>query len=257
MSAPGARKWRVLYQPDGAAGAENMATDEALLRDAGRSGRAFLRLYSWNPPCLSFGAHEPALRRYDPGKIWNRQLDVVRRPTGGRAVWHEQELTYAVALPLHGLGDVAASCHAIHAKLAAALRGLGAAVELAPRVGPPTRPGDGPCFGAAAGGELRVGDLKVAGSAQLRRDGALLQHGSLLLDGSQTVLDAVARRPGAATCHTTIRHALGRPASFEEVAAALLETWCAPGEQLLEIDPAEVPSGHPTDFSDPAWTWRR
>jgi lipoate-protein ligase A len=234
-----------------------MAADEALLCDAGRTGHAYLRLYRWNPPCLSFGAHEPALRRYDPAAIRTRRLDVVRRPTGGRAVWHEHELTYAVALPTVGLGDVTTSCHAIHHRVAAALRALGARVELAPRPGGPARPGDGPCFAAAAAGELHVEALKLVGSAQLRRGGALLQHGSVLLDGSQATVDAVASPPAAATRHTTLRRALGRPSSFAEVAAALLHTWCTPGERLVEVALESAPTFHPTDFSDPAWTWRR
>ncbi len=77
-----------------------MATDAALLDEADRSGRAFLRLYRWSPPCLSFGRHEPAATRYDRVAIARLGIDVVRRPTGGRAVWHEHEVTYAVAAPV-------------------------------------------------------------------------------------------------------------------------------------------------------------
>jgi lipoate-protein ligase A len=76
-----------------------MAVDQALLERAGRLGERRLRLYRWHPHCLSFGRHEQALRRYDRDRIVASGLDVVRRPTGGRAVWHAGELTYAVAMP--------------------------------------------------------------------------------------------------------------------------------------------------------------
>src|SRR2546425_4755314 len=83
----------------GRSGAANMAIDASLLAEAARTGRAFLRLYRFDPPCLSLGRNEPAAARYDRTAIARLQLDVVRRPTGGGAVWHEHEVTYAVAAP--------------------------------------------------------------------------------------------------------------------------------------------------------------
>ena len=82
---------------DGAASAAwNMAVDAALLEEAGARGTACIRVYAWEPPALSFGRHEPALRRYDRAAIAARGLAVTRRPTGGRAVWHSREVTYSV-----------------------------------------------------------------------------------------------------------------------------------------------------------------
>ena len=100
MSDPPFRIWLDL---DGRPGWQNMAIDHALL-DRGAGGERWLRLYRWSPGCLSFGRHEPALRRYDRGRIESLSLDTVRRPTGGRAVWHAEELTYAVAAPSEALG---------------------------------------------------------------------------------------------------------------------------------------------------------
>ena len=77
----------------------NMAIDQTLLERAA-AGERWLRLYGWNPFCLSFGRNEPATRRYDADRIERLGLDVVRRPTGGRAVWHGRELTYTVACPV-------------------------------------------------------------------------------------------------------------------------------------------------------------
>src|SRR5437660_12657748 len=107
-------------------GAENMALDQALLDEAERTGRTFLRLYRFDPPCISFGRNEPARERYDAGAIARLACDVVRRPTGGRAVWHEHEVTYAVAAPVAAFGSLRDAYREIHQRLAAALQALGA-----------------------------------------------------------------------------------------------------------------------------------
>ncbi len=186
-----------------------MAIDQALLEAAERTGRAFLRLYRFDPPCLSFGRNEPARERYDRAVMTHRGLDAVRRPTGGRAVWHEHEVTYAVAAPLGLLGSLRASYLAIHTRLAAALDALGVRATVAPdrpTARPPDRPG--PCFAASVGGEVLIDGKKVIGSAQVRRGGALLQHGSILLDGSQG-----GRGGGARGIRARRRGAAGRPAT--------------------------------------------
>ncbi|MFZ5624826.1 MAG: lipoate--protein ligase family protein, partial [Gemmatimonadota bacterium] len=172
--------WSLLISPP-ASGARNMALDHALLDLAAGRGVTVLRLYRWNPPCLSLGRNEPA-RRYAPARIAALGIDVVRRPTGGRAVWHEHELTYAIAMPAAGLGSIADTVAMIHAIFADALRTLGLTATPAPRR-PAARPDAGACFAAPMGGELLIGGKKVLGSAQLRERGALLQHGALLLDG--------------------------------------------------------------------------
>jgi lipoate-protein ligase A len=97
--------WQLVTDPVGRPGPENMAIDQALLDEVDRGGEvSYLRLYRWNPPCLSFGRNEPALARYDRAEIERLGLDVVRRPTGGRAVWHDDEVTYAVAAPVAAFG---------------------------------------------------------------------------------------------------------------------------------------------------------
>lgn len=231
-----------------------MAVDLALLEEAERSSRAVLRLYRWDPPCLSFGRNEPALARYDRAAIERLGLDVVRRPTGGRAVWHEQELTYAVAAPIAAFGSLRESYFEIHTRLAAALRDLGVPATLAP---PPQRPivrlADRPasCFAAPVGGEVLAGGRKVIGSAQVRLGVAFLQHGSILLDGSQDVIGAVSRQPSAAGGATTLSAALGRPVTAEEVTAAIIGGW---GVSFRRSD---YPTIRLSDFLSPAWTWRR
>lgn len=249
--------WRLLLEREGRPGPENMARDEALLREADRSGVACLRLYRWSPPCLSFGRHEPAAARYDRAAIERLGLAVVRRPTGGRAVWHEHEVTYAVAAPLEVFGDAALSAtyHAVHTRLAAALRTLGVPAALAPAVRPPAV-GAGACFASAVGGEVVVDGRKVVGSAQVRCGRAFLQHGSILLDGTQNVVAAVSRRPSAVGRSTSLSAVLGRVVTFEEVANAIVDAWGTPWaphppSSALHRPPPRSP------FASPAWTWRR
>src|SRR5204862_4644514 len=169
--------WQLLVEPAGRPGAENMAIDQTLLVEADRTGRAFLRLYRFDPRCILFGRNEPARERYDRDAIARLGCDVVRRPTGGRAVWHEHEVTYAVAAPLAAFGSPRASYRAIHERLAAALRTLGVNTKLASN-GKTVRLSDSPagCFAAPVGGEVLIGDRKVVGSAQVRRGAAFLQH---------------------------------------------------------------------------------
>lgn len=244
--------WHLLLEPDGCPGAVNMAWDESLLVEADRSGAAFLRLYRFSPPCLSFGRNEPALARYDRSAIDRLGLDVVRRPTGGRAVWHDAELTYAVAAPIAAFGTLAESYHAIHARLAAALQALGAAAELAPR-GRAAGVGDGPCFATPVGGEVVVNGKKVIGSAQVRHGAAFLQHGSILLDGSQQMIQAVSRQPSAVSAASSLTEVLGRPVGFTEVADAIVAAWGEPLSRSALVRPRPPSSV----FASPVWTWRR
>jgi lipoate-protein ligase A len=242
-----------VLDPTGARGAVNMAIDAGLLAVAERTGRAFLRLYCFDPPCLSFGRNEP-VTGYDRAAIARLGVDVVRRPTGGRAVWHEHEVTYAVAAPIAAFGGLRLGYRAIHAWLAAALRTLGAEATLAPEGPlPAVRAHGGACFAAPVGGEVLVDGRKLVGSAQARRGRALLQHGSVLLAGSQELARLVSREQGARGSDTTLAAVLRRHVSFAETAAALVEAWDA----RLIPPLAPLPRCSPARFQDPAWTWRR
>lgn len=250
--------WELLLEPEGRSGAENMAADAALLAEAARTSRAFLRLYRFAPPCLSLGRNEPAAR-YDREAIARLGLDVVRRPTGGRAVWHEHEVTYAVAAPIAGFGGLREAYRTIHGRLAVALRMLGADTTLALDRPPLSstaldRRLSGPCFAMPAGGEVLVAGRKVIGSAQVREGAAFLQHGSILLAGSQDVVRVVTRQSAEAGRETTLAAILGRPVGFGEVAEAIIEVW---GEDLTSTNLHQPPPASTTRFLDPAWTWRR
>jgi lipoate-protein ligase A len=229
-----------------------MALDQALLEESDATGAAFLRLYRWDPPCLSFGRNEPALARYDRAAIARRGIAVVRRPTGGRAVWHEHEVTYAVAAPIAAFGSLAESYRDIHARLARALCTLGLDARLAPAARPAAL-GAGACFAASAGGEVLIGGRKVVGSAQVRRGSAFLQHGSILLDGSQDVVRAVSYQPSAVS-ETTLSAELERRVEFDEVAQAIAHAWDEPFNVVAPCRPWPLATAQ---ASDPVWIWRR
>ena len=251
--------WTLWLDLEGRPGFRNMAIDQSLLGRAAERGERWLRLYRWAPYCLSFGRHEPAARRYDRKRAEALGLDAVRRPTGGRAVWHSDELTYAVVLPADGLGGVREVCAEIHAMLRDGLRRLGVAAEPAAR-SPALAPGAGACFAAPAGGELMLGGRKIVGSAQLRERGALLQHGTILLNGDQRTVAEVTRGAVPADLSGGLALAPGcRPdpaAVADAIAAAAASRW--PGRwSSVQGDDGPVADARPLEprFRSSAWTW--
>jgi lipoate-protein ligase A len=183
-------EWRLIVSPP-ATGAWNMAVDEALLKsmapDEESNTRSVLRLYAWDPPCLSLGFAQPfsdvdttALKKYG----W----DVVRRPTGGRAILHTDELTYAVIGP-HSeprlAGGVLESYRRLSAALLAALHKLSLPAES--QQDAVIKPGSDPkgpvCFEVPSNYEITLKGKKLIGSAQSRRRVGVLQHGTLPLYG--------------------------------------------------------------------------
>ncbi len=166
-------------------GPANMAIDEALLASAAASDRAVFRTYTWSVPTLSLGYFQPmALAEAEPR--W-RDVPIVRRSTGGGALWHDREITYALAIPAsHPLARRSAELYrAVHSAIAALLGSLGL---VAHRRGEDSATLDGPrpflCFADRDAEDLVSGRDKLVGSAQRRRARAVLQHGSILLGRS-------------------------------------------------------------------------
>jgi len=256
-------RWTLLVDPVGRPGWQNMALDQTLLDLAAGEGRGFLRLYRWDPSCLSFGRNEPALRRYDRGEIERQGLATVRRPTGGRAVWHADEVTYAMAAPAAALGSLSEAYRRIHEVLASALRTLGAEALLA---GAPARASGvdaGACFASPAGGEVMLHGRKAIGSAQLREGGGLLQHGSILLGGSQAVVTAVTRGSPPLDASIGLSAAVGSRAEFHEVARAVAGAAAGAWGRDWDQEEADWPAlqagmaRHGVRFQSGEWTWRR
>lgn len=260
-----AARWRLLDSGAGD-GATNMATDHALLDRAANpaaADEAVLRIYAWSRPTLSFGLHE---RSRIPREAFAAEgVDVVRRPTGGRALLHHREVTYSVTAPVPtdasavGLGE---SYRAINTLLRNALERLGVVTEEAPRRRRASSPDGAPCFAEPNVGELVVDGRKLVGSAQRRDARALLQHGSILLADDQGMIarlqgDESLAAPSAATLVT----ALGREVSYAEVRDALVSALAeAVPAPVVPLDPASLANrinAHLPTYRSDEWTFRR
>ena len=177
-------RWRLLR--DGAArGDWNMAVDEALLEAVLSGGLPTLRFYDWQPACLSLGYFQ-RFEVVDPAGCRAQGVDIVRRPTGGRAILHDRELTYSVSLPAAALGHdagVLPSYHRISRALQAGLASAGVDATMASESAAPTTADHGPiCFDRPSAHEILLDGRKLVGSAQVRRGNALLQHGSIVIE---------------------------------------------------------------------------
>jgi len=165
-----------------------MALDEALLDAAAAEGTTTLRFYRWSSPTLSLGYFQPYRERMThPPSRW---CALVRRPSGGGAILHDREWTYSFAAPAGSplAVDALALFQSLHGALIDALRrqGVGARLhEAGPTVNHDKHDRE-PflCFQRRAAGDVLLGEAKIAGSAQRRRRGAILQHGSLILGTS-------------------------------------------------------------------------
>jgi lipoate-protein ligase A len=146
----------------------------------------------------------------------------------------------------------------IHAMLLRAIRSLGVRVMMAPNDrGTPV--GAGACFGSTAGGELLIDGRKLLGSAQVRQGNAFLQHGSLLLEDDQRLVDELTVGITAPGHDITLRQAAGRSVGFVEASAAIARSarsWDGNWRAWSGPDEAEF-AGHAGRFRDPDWTWRR
>ncbi len=240
-------------------GSEQMALDEALLDIARDTGVAVLRLYRWPADSVSFGVHEAAARTWDRERLEAANVPAVRRPTGGRAVWHATaDLTYAVTQPVPPGQSIRSIYRTIHEHLASAVEALGVATELA--VTPRRTPrlvGGGACFDAAAGGEVLIEGRKAIGSAQLVRGGALLQHGAIARSDPFHCLARFGRRE----LPVTAGEAYIVLPDASHLARAIADHWLrlgatAAGPSVTDRA-VEASAAHHDRYRSSAWTWRR
>jgi lipoate-protein ligase A len=222
-----------------------------------------LRVYEWSAPTLSLGRHQRALGLYRDDRLAERGIGVVRRPTGGRALLHDREVTYSVTAPCPGDESLATAYARINALLIKALATLGVPVSEAQPVQRAIGPSGAPCFAEPARGELTFRNRKLVGSAQWRDRGALLQHGSILRDDDQSSIVELMHEPtGAPAAPATLRDALGREPVMTEVVDALWAAVRALADShatMLEPDPTLLDDAEclGARYRDHAWTWRR
>ncbi len=180
--------WRLVID-DALPGALNMARDQAILDLYPLRQQPTLRLYRWSPACVSLGRAQCFERDIDRAACHALNIDVVRRTTGGRAILHEHELTYALIIgldhPLVARRSVVQSYRAISMALQAGLARLHVHTAFEPEHVQHRRAArmaaSAACFDQLAAYEITVHGRKLVGSAQARQHDALLQHGSLLL----------------------------------------------------------------------------
>ncbi len=237
-----------------------MAIDEALLELVahGRSPPV-LHLFAFEPICLSLGRFQTLSGQ--PRWALSDGIDIVRRPTGGAAILHADDLCYAVVAPVDDSvvgGSLRQSYRRLALALANALARLGAqAVELGAPSGPAV-PDSAACFATLGPCEVTVAGVKVVGSAQARRRRAFLQQGSLRLaaDQEREALLLGETQP-------SLRELLGRAITYTEAAAALRGAFA----EILHIDfqdagltPQEedlVRTLERDRYTNPAWTWQQ
>lgn len=211
-----------------------MATDCAIFEAvcAGREPPT-IRLYGWEPMCLSLGYGQRS-RDVDMEQLRARGWQLVRRPTGGKAILHGDELTYSLCLPINhplAAGSIVDSYQRIGAGLACGLEGLGLAI-ISELKDPRDNSGTGPvCFEIASHYEITVGGRKLVGSAQMRRKGGLLQHGTIPLCGDVgRICDVLSferdeeresQRQSVRERAVTLASTMASPPSWDDVADAI------------------------------------
>ena len=209
-------------------GAVNMETDSRLLDDHRAGDDPILRVYRWSPWSVTHGYHQSP-DDFDADTARSRGWDVVRRPTGGRAILHAVELTYAVVgtSPSELFGTSLHETYmAINRALVAFLRDLGLAPDISE--GESLEDARGAvCFQTAGKHEITVGGRKIIGSAQRRRGDVFLQHGSILagpahldlLDVLPGIENSEGRRERLAADTTDLGRELGRSLHDEDLDA--------------------------------------
>jgi len=237
-------KWRFLNTGK-MSSAMNMAIDEAILESVKKKrSLPTIRFYDWNPPSISFGYNQEFSKEIDQKKLKEFGFGYVRRPTGGRAVLHNEEVTYSVIAPISGKlkGNVQESYSEISLALAQGLKNLGIEVEFekGELSSHHQRQAENPCFSSSSRFELNYKKKKIVGSAQVRKGNILLQHGSILLHHNQSKLafflpgieNTQKKRFASFLERKTIaiNEILPNPKTFHQVVCSLQtgfkQTWC-------------------------------
>lgn len=253
-----------------------MALDAAILESVEQgASKPTLRLYRWYPPCLSLGFSQPAAD-VDLARLKELQWDLVRRPTGGRAILHADELTYSIC----GLssdprlaGGVLPSYKQLSQALALALIILELPIETQEKKHPDLNPNQPICFEFPSNFEITIHDKKIIGSAQARKGPGVLQHGSLPLEGDITRITRVLvyknekeREKSAEDMikrAATVKSASGHEISWDRAAEAFQDAF---SRQLnLNLIPGELTDQEKhagkkflrEQYNHPDWTFRK
>jgi lipoate-protein ligase A len=269
------QKWRLLISVP-SRGAWNMAVDEAILEAVdNKLVPPTLRLYAWDPPCLSIG-YAQSMMDVDIVRLEALGWDWVRRPTGGRAILHTDELTYSVIAPQSDprvSGGVLESYQRLSLALLTALRNLNIpAMSLPNHMVNRNQEAGAVCFEIPSNYEIVVNEKKLIGSAQARRKNIVLQHGTLPLWGDLTRITKAltfsdeAKRNTAAVrllSHaTTVEMVLGYRLSWDDAAKAFISSFQSELNVELrsgELTSQEISRAHTLEqekYTHPIWLER-
>ena len=246
-------QWRFIMS-DAMSPDMNMAVDEAILT-AHSEGKVppTVRFYTWNPATLSIGYFQKSEKEIDTEEVAKRRIGFVRRPTGGRAVLHDKELTYSVIVSeKHPQmpSSVTEAYKVISLGLLYGFQALGLKAEMVSLASEEEKekyssPGSSACFDSPSWYELVVEGKKVAGSAQTRQKGVILQHGSILLDMDVELLFSLLKFPSERVKQrmidsfrqkaVTINDVSPTPVSLQEAVAAFRKGFASGlGIELVE-----------------------
>ncbi len=268
--------WRLLITPP-ARGAWNMALDESILEHA-QAGHGeslpTLRLYAWDPDCLSLGHAQP-FADVDVSRLQERGWEVVRRLTGGRAILHTDEITYSVIAPNDEprvAGTVLESYNRLAQALLLAVKELGLPVEMKEGKAENGSRANPVCFEVPSTYEITVNGKKLIGSAQARKKEGVLQHGSLPLTGDlrricqALVFENESARENASkrllARAATVESVLGREVSWETAAQAFIHAFESQLGLNLKTGELSESESKRTDelvkekYEHPSWTER-
>jgi lipoyl(octanoyl) transferase len=239
--------WRLLLHP-GLSGAANMAIDEALFLSACPDRAPVLRFYTWDVPTLSLGCFQSHKKVVSEAFCVHNNINVVRRPTGGRAVLHQYEVTYAVVAPLEGWFDrlsLRETYQLISKILQRSLQKLGVNDSIISK-NPSTRSmhRTPQCFVSLSQYELSSDTKKIIGSAQKRSRERFLQHGSILLDFDSFLQQGCIQNPDPELADriAPLQRLLGRTVTFQEISSTFAEVFAKSFDTKMEssdLDPAE------------------
>ena len=266
--------WRLLITPP-AHGAWNMALDESILEHVERGeSMSTLRLYAWDPPCLSLGHAQP-FSDVDTTRLQQRGWEVVRRVTGGRAILHTDELTYSVIAPTNEPrveGSILESYNRLAQALLLAVKNLELPVEMKAGKANESDTPNPVCFEVPSTYEITVNAKKLIGSAQARKKEGVLQHGSLPLTGDLTricqalIFENESAREDASKRllerATTVESALGVEVSWEKAAQAFVHAFEAQLGLSFERGGLSASESSRAEelvkekYAHPAWTQR-
>lgn len=266
--------WRLLITPP-ARGAWNMALDEAILEHIGcAASLPTLRLYAWDPACLSLGHAQP-FADVDLPRLKERGWEVVRRATGGRAILHTDELTYSVVAPNDEprvAGSVLESYNRLAQALLLGVQNLDLSVELKEGKANGNATPNPVCFEVPSTYEITINGKKLIGSAQARKKEGVLQHGSLPLTGDLSrICQALVfqNESGRAEASerllaraTTVESALGRGLRWETAAQSFIHAFeaqlgiCFEKGELSESESKRTVELVKEKYDHPSWTER-